>query len=247
MRRKISYLIPIIVIALAAGASQQPLLSDIPVVDGEKLLNEKYHTPLTREALLSALYDSDSSVRVLAASKLAAAGQKDVVPFILAALERESVPGARMTLALIAARLREPAGIVALEGMCGNLNWDSGLRMSAAQTMDQLNRDDCLPDILSFLSAPDDNQAAIMALNSLHYHHDQASAEQIQEIRRFVPTFLKNADPMVRVYASEVLGKFGDSSSALDLRNALAIEHVESAMDAMSAALSVLEKKPREP
>ena len=79
----------------ARAADGQP----VPDMD-ERVLWERYHIPPTKEGLLTALHHSDASVRTFAAARLAARGEKDVAPAILAALRAEALPGARTLIAV---------------------------------------------------------------------------------------------------------------------------------------------------
>jgi HEAT repeat protein len=233
----------LVLLALVALATQPAASAGIPISDSDELLIKKYHLPLTKGALFSALHDADPGIRAQAAAKLAERGEKDALMPILNALASESYPGAKIHMALIVARLGDPAGINALKGLCGDAALSSVLRMSAAQALDDLGRENCLPDILGVLRSPDDLQATDMALNSLIYHHENASPAQLQEIRHLVPIFLNDGNVVVRMKASGVLGKFGDYSSVLDLRNALAREESDSGQTAMHNALQALEKR----
>ena len=228
-----------------AGASQGPIFAEKPRPDGEQVLNEKYHTPLSREALLPALLDQDPSIRVAAAAKLTAQFQNDVdvIAALRSSLDRESIHGVRIALARDLGAMGDPRGIAILRGMCNDSKSSSLDRMVAAQTIDLLGRDDCLPEVFRVLRAPDDPQSSTIALNSL-YHHEQMTAVQIQELRELVPAFLTGMHNGVeRFYAAGVLGRFGDVNSARELREALATELDDVARKAMSDATSRLEKK----
>ena len=226
-----------------------PVFAEIPIFDGEKILNEKYHTPLTKDALLSALPDELPAVRSLAASKLAFAGEKDSIPFILAALARERIPVARIGFAYAAAELGAQDGVVALRGMCGDPGWSRARRMEAANMMVAVHNEDCLGDVLDVLRSRDESQTvdegAISALCVL-LRHNHVPAPELPEVRRLAAVYLKSDNDATRVYASDVLGKFGDPSSAEDLRRALVVEHEENVQVAITTALKSLETRPRQ-
>lgn len=218
------------------------------VPDGEKELNEKYHVPLTKEALLRALNDQAPAVRGAAASKLVAQGDKDAIPFILAALARERVVTIRMSLAYDAASLGAEEGTATLKGMCANKESPLVIRMTAAQTSSYLNNEDCLPDVLDALRSHDeqDDPAVWVALGVLR-RYQRVPAEAAQQIRSLVPPLLKSGDAVRRVDASDVLGKYGDAGSIEQLKAALASEQDDGARKAMTSAITSLESAQAKP
>ena len=218
------------------------------VPDGEKELNEKYHVPLTKEALLRALNDQAPVVRGAAAFKLVAQGNKDAIPFILAALAREQVVTIRTGLAYAAALLGAEEGTAALKSMCANKESPLVIRMTAAQTSSYLNNEDCLPDVLDALGSHDDQDdpAVSVALGVLR-RYQRVPEDAAQQIRQLVPPLLKSGDPVRRADASDVLGKFGDATSIRQLKIALAAEQNETARKAMTSAITSLESELAKP
>jgi HEAT repeat protein len=195
----------------------------------------------------SALYDNLPDVRSLAASKLAFAREKDTIPFILAALARESIPVAKIGFASAAAELGVQDGFAALRSMCGGPAWSRVRRMNAANMMVALHNEDCLSDVLDILKSRDESQivdeGAISALCVL-LRHSHVPAQELPEIRRLAAAYLRSDNDATRVYASDVLARFGDLSSADDLRRAFPIEHDENVQVAITNALKALETKP---
>lgn len=246
MKHKSLYLTFGIVLAICVFQTSVRVFAESPILDGEKILNEKYHTPLTKEALFSALRDDLPAVRSLAASKLAFAGEKDALPLILTALTKETSPGDRILFAYAAAELGAQDGFAALRGMCGDRAWSRVRRMNAANMMVALHNEDCLGDVLEVLRSRDESQivdeGAISALCVLP-RHSNIPASELPELRRLAAAYLKSDNAATRVYASDVLGKFGDSSSAEDLRRALGVEHEENVQVAITRALKSFETR----
>src|SRR5579864_3490338 len=243
MRRKLLAQMFGVVIALAIAF---PVVAEVVVGDGVKILEQKYHTPLTKDALVAALRDNLPDVRGAAAARLAFSGEKDTVPSILAALAIES-SSTKILLASSAAELGAQEGFAALRGMCRDSGWSSIHRMEAANMMVGLNNEDCLADVLNVLRSNDSNDAVNDPANMAVYvllRHKHIPAEELPAIRGLAQVFLRSKSPSIRGGASDLLEKYGDSLSAEHLRGALAVEQVEAVRKGMADALRALEAKP---
>jgi HEAT repeat protein len=199
------------------------------------------HIELTKDALLAALRHPNSSVRSASALRLAVNGEKDAIPSILEALAIETFPGTRMSLASAAMKLGAEEGAVALKNMCGDQSWSAVLRMSAAWAMLVESREDCLGNVLEVIRFHDDGQATSQALNLLTWFK-RAPVGDMQEVRNLVRMSLRSTDPDVRMKASYVLRKWGDSSAMEDVRSALAVEHDETAREVLARDLKALQE-----
>ena len=121
--------------------------------------------------------------------------------------------------------------------------------MSAASVMLFLARENCLGDVVDVLRThygphSGEGQEALIGALSLLPSFRHVPPADLAEIRRLASRLLKSDRMMVRVYASGLLGKLGDaSSSAKDLRTALAAETDETARRAMTSALASLQSK----
>lgn len=232
-------------IALSVGIAF-PVAAEVVVGDGEMILEQKYHTPLTKDALVAALRDNLPDVRGAAAARLAFSGEKDTVPSILAALAIEST-STKILLAYSAAELGSQEGFAALRGMCRDSGWSSIDRMQAANMMVGLKNEDCLADVLNVLRSNDSNDAvndaADMAISIL-LQHKHIPAEELPAIRGLAQVFLKSENPSIRAGSSDLLEKYGDRLSAECLRVALAVEKDEAVQKGMTEALRALETKP---
>lgn len=235
-------------VVLSVGI-ELPAVAEAVVGDGVKILEQKYHTPLTKDALVAALRDDLPVVRGAAAARLAFSGEKDTVPFILAALSVESGTN-KILLASSAAELGAQEGFAALRGMCRDSGWSSIDRMQAANMMVALHNEDCLADVLNVLRSHDNydavNDPVNDAVNIAVYvllQHKHIPAEELPEVRGLAQVFLKSANHSIRGGSSDILEKYGDSLSAEHLRVALAIEQDEAVRKGMAAALRALETK----
>jgi len=212
----------------------------------ERTLQEKYHIPLTKDGFLAALHHPLPEVRTFAADELAARGEKDAIPAILAAMAIEPVPGGQVELALAAARLGSDDGVSALKSRCQNRNWPPGLRMTAAGAMLNLGRNDCLGDVLDVLrsaeasQSAEENQAVQQAL-SLIPRFKSVTPDELREFRSIVPVFLlRSSFPWVRATACFTVRLMGGSWAVEQLRNALAVEPEEYVRGEIKTALSAI-------
>src|SRR5579864_4290600 len=223
-----------------------PVAAEVFVGDGVRILEQKYHTPLTKDALVAALRDNLPDVRGAAAARLSFSGEKETVPSILAALAIES-SSTKILLASSAAELGAQEGFAALRGMCRDSGWSSIHRMEAANMMVGLNNEDCLADVLNVLRSNDSNDAVNDPANMAVYvllQHKHIPAEELPAIRGLAQVFLRSENPSIKAGSINLLEKYGDSLSAEYLRGALAVEKDEDVRKAMAEALRALETKP---
>jgi HEAT repeat protein len=231
-------------VGVIAHAAQTSAVDGKPVPDmDERVLQEKYHIVPNKEGLLGALRHERGEVRTFAALRLAADGQKDAIPPILAALTVETIEGVKINLAIAAAQLGAEDGMNALKSMCEDPSWSPGLRMIAAQGVicffggeaapsSQTALQGCLASAWSVLRSPGDNppgdnQAAVMAMN-LVARIRQVPPTQRQEIRDIGAMYLRDQAPELRMAASRFIREMaGDSWAVSQLRAALDVEREE--------------------
>jgi HEAT repeat protein len=236
MKRKLLYVVFGFVLGVAISPAQ--------VIEGNPVWGttlQDHHIALTKDALVSALSNPVSGVRSAAALALAAQGEKDAVPSILLALAAETFPGTRIHLATAASKLGADEGVAALKTMCGDQSWSAVLRMSAAWAMLVAGREDCLSNVLEVIRFHDDGQATSQDLNLLTWFK-RAPVREMPEVRNLVRMSLRSTDPDVRMKASYVLRKWGDSSAMEDVRSALAVEHDETAREVLARDLKALQE-----
>ena len=225
------------VVVITQGQTRAVDGKPVPDMD-ERVLQEKYHIVPNKEGLLGALRHERGEVRTFAALKLAADGQKDAIPPILAALTVETIEGVKINLAIAAVQLAAEDGMKALKSMCEDPSWSPGLRMIAAQGMigffggeaapsSQTALQGCLASAWSVLRSPGDNQAAVMAMN-LVARVRQIPPTQRQEIRDIGAMYLRDQAPELRMAASRFIREMaGDSWAVSQLRAALDVEREE--------------------
>ncbi len=162
--------------------------------------------------------------------KLADDGKTDAIRPILDALEQEKLDGVKVIQATSAAQLGSAEGFNALQSMCGNRRWEPVMRMVAAQAMvNFLGREDCLSDILDAIeSAPDDHQAAFMALNLFTYKKfKHIPPGQLDEIRDVAAMYLQSEAPDLRIAAGMCIRDVGGPWAISEILAALAKEQDE--------------------
>lgn len=242
------WLIPTAHAVLPVGAviAAHPAFGDVRQSDGERALKAKY-SPLTKDSLLAALGDSDKDVRVLAAIRLADAGEKSAVPFILRLASQEPQPFVRQGLILQAARLGFEPAVATLRDECKSGS-SQVLQMSAAQAMVAfLHNEDCLDDVLRVLRSGDDGQAdhvdAVWTAFCVLPRFQHPPASELAEIRDVGALYLRSDKSQYRSQAADILQRFGDDASAQDLSAALSIETDPTARTAMDRSLHLLEER----
>jgi hypothetical protein len=241
-------LISMTVLATPCCAAQSGSIDGPPVPDvDDRMLQEKYHIPLTEEGLLAALHHPVSDVRSYVAGKLAAEAHKDAIPAILAALAVEPVPGAQVLLARAAGQLGSNEAVSALRSRCSDQKWSYVLRMMAASAMLDLGHKECLEDVLEALRSgeeahtPSGDQDAVMALNMIpRYQH--LTPQELEVTEAAVAPALQSPALVVRLTAGGyTIPRLGDTRWAIEqLRNALAVERDEMARKPLEAALRQL-------
>lgn len=218
-----------------------------PVFDvDEHTLQEKYNIPPTKEGLLMALRHSRPDVRMFAALKLAWDGQKDAIPSILAALAVDPVPNVKVSMAFAAAKLGSEDGLAALRSMCHGRTSPSYLRMDAAGAMLDLERNDCLTDVLEVMRSTEgsdsveENQAVLQAV-SLIPRFKSLTLEQLGQVRSIVPAFLRSSFPWMRATVCSTLRMMGGPWAAEQLRTALAAETDDNVRRAIKSSLAAMD------
>jgi HEAT repeat protein len=190
----------------------------------------------------------DPGVRGFGAGRLAAHGERDAIPAILAAMAIEPVPGVQNMMAAAAAQLGSDDGVGALRSRCRNRGWDPILRMAAARYMLDLGRNDCLGDVLDVLRSTEtsqsveDNQVVLQAL-SLIPQFKSVTPDELREIRTIVPVYFQSKFPWVRATLVSTLRQIGDPWAAEQLRNALTAEQEAYVRASIKSALAAIDSK----
>lgn len=167
---------------------------------------------------------------------------------IQAAAAREPRPMSRLSLAFDLAQLGDQSGVDLLTQACSDASRPAVERLFAAQETRSLHRDACLSDVLSILESNIDAPEAIQALNFFSGFDDLPGSNGVERQAAIVGAAtrrLGDDDAGVRIAASNVLSRIGDSSAAEALRQAILRETVEAAKSEMQRDLETLEKKNR--
>jgi len=199
---------------------------------------QRHHVALTKKALVSALRSPDEEVRRLAAQELAQDGASDAIPSIREALKAETLPLNQVNIAFSLAQLGDGTGLATLRGTCENPAAPGGIRMLAAQYMQNLHKQDCRKAVVQVLKFGDDSGSRIQAL-SLALDFPDESLEMFD----LVVKALTDQDPGVRMTASSMLGRLGNVSAIPYLEEALAKEQNDGCVLEMRMDLQHLRKQ----
>jgi HEAT repeat protein len=203
---------------------------------------ERHHVPLDKEALFAALQNPDAEVRSLAAHKLAMDGNKDAIPLLVKALKAEPVSLNRVNLASSIAQLGDRTGATTLKSICSDTSETGYVRMDAARHVQELHDNSCQSSVLRELESHDDPEGLIYALH-LSLNLDKPSAETSDKIFSLTVKALSNGDPGVRMTASNVLGRLGNTSAIPYLEEASAKEENRGCLLQMQTDLQRLRTK----
>ena len=216
--------------------------SRIPTV-AQKL--QEHHVGLTKPELLAALQSAEGEVRSLAATMLADEQATDAIPAILRSMSIETDPATRLNIAYALTRLGETRGNTALRESCQDATLVGFIRVRAASYLLTQHDDSCLEAIETLLQSRDDPGTRAQALSILPQYQN-LSVSQSRRTKQIVIESLTDADPSVRIVASETLVALGNSSDIPYLRRAIALERDATVQSDMQSALQRLEKKKRQ-
>ena len=231
---------------MRSGLSQgPPATGDVKLYRYGELL-QKHGIELTNSGLLRALRDPDSSVRYLAAMKLAEDKVSDAARPIEEALAIEKVPRTRVNLALALALLGSQTGNIELRRLCADKNFPPDFRLYAVGYMFDLHvekDEDCL-SAAEELAKP---KAAgigdrVSALNLLGRFRD-LTPEESKHAQTVIALGLEDPEPVIRMAAGQAIAIIGDASAIVLLRSAITDEHDDAVRSALDKNLKKLEQR----
>jgi HEAT repeat protein len=228
---------------LQSASSQQP-----PVAGSVKLyrygeLLQEHGVELTRSGLLNALGNSDSSVRYLAAMKLAEDKTADAVPAIEQALAVEKVPRSQVNLALALALLGDQAGNTELKKICTDREVPSEFRLYAVQYMFDLHvqkDEDCFKAAEDVIESKNTRLGDRVSALGLLSRFRGLTAEEARDVLRLVAVSLADPELVVRMAAGQSFAGLGDPSAIPYLEAAVKRESDESVRSVLKSALNKL-------
>lgn len=196
---------------------------------------------LSQPSLTSALRNSDSHVRYLAALVLAEDGASGALHAIKEAFATEKVPETRVNMALALAQLGDEKGSDALRATCADAEVPQ-FRIYAAKYLLDLGHEDCLGTVVETSQSSSDLAARVLALSLLpRFRH--ASSDDSQRIVGAAMKSLQDAKPEVRMTAGDVLKNLGNASAISSLELAIAREHDETVRSRLQLDLEGLKEK----
>lgn len=215
-------------------------MNSSPKTVTEKL--EEHHIGLTKPELLAALKSGEDEVRGLAATRLADEHSTDAIPQILESMSVEKNPATRINIAYALSRLGETRGSVTLKEACQQPTLPGYVRVRAASYLLAEQDDSCLGSVETLLQLRSDPDTRVQALSILP-QYQLLSGHLSEKTKHLVIESLADADPSVRIVASETLVSLGNSSDIPNLEHAITSERDGTVRSAMESALRLIEKK----
>jgi HEAT repeat protein len=242
----------IIALALLIATCQCVFSQQPPAVGSVKLsrygeLLQEHGIELTESALVSALSNSDASVRYLAAMKLAEDKTADAIPAIEQALALEKVPRDRVNMALALALLGAQIGNAELKKVCVNKSFPAEFRLYAVRYMFDLRvekDEDCLKAAEDIAESKNSDFGARVSALELLSRFRGLTAQESQNVLALVAGRLEDPEPVVRMAAAQSLAELGAASAIPFLEGAVKRESDESVRSVLEASLQKLVGKP---
>jgi HEAT repeat protein len=198
--------------SLQCGSGQQPPTTE------QFLSQHKVGSSLS--SLREALHNPDPDVRGVAAGVLAERRDVASIPLLRAALSAESAPKAKIAISNALAELDRQRGGLALIALCNNPNAPATNRLSAALSVLDLGRNDCLTSVVNLLSSSPDAASRGMGLSYLS--RITSSPDDLQpRVQLILVKGLADPTAANREHASEALSVLGDGSAAKALELAI--------------------------
>jgi HEAT repeat protein len=236
-------------LSLLMYAQEKPVGVDFNLGEMNNLTNEKllqmHHIGLTKDALVQALSNHDSAVRVLAASQLQMVGATDTLTEIVAAMEREGDIYTRVSLADTVAKFGDARGIQALKSICADSTVPGVARLEAAQNLVVNFRNESCRPMAEVLRSKDDPSTRAMALQIIPLFH-QMSDVQSKEIVPLILTSLSDPEILVRSAAGETIGRLELVSAIPNLKIAIANENLPDLRSSLQKSLQRLLDKEKQ-
>jgi len=249
-REILLFLIVAFIVAQSIFAQQAPEAqtgSVRPPSFGDSL--REHNIELTKEALVRALTNANFDVRFLAAMKLEEDKAVDAIPGIKRALATETVPRARVNIALALGLLGDQAGQDELKKACADEDLAPELRLYAVRYMFDLHfqkEEHCLTAAEKIVDSMNvdfgDRISAVALLPDFH----NLTPEESQTVFALVIHRLDDPEPAVQMEASRALASLGDASAIPYLKAAIARENEEAIRSVFEFNLEKLEKKTKD-
>jgi hypothetical protein len=209
----------ILLTTFAFGTASQA--SRVPTVN--ELLT-KHGIALSEPALIQALNNADSEVRVLAATKLAGDHDTNAISAIEKAVGDESNDVTRVQLARALAELGDEKGLSVLRAICSSEKNAGAIRVMAVQNLLELGHRECIDPVLSLIrSNRNDAEDRAVALTLLPQFIASPALTSKEALDVDIKC-LNDPSALVRLTAARVLGDLGDQQNMSALESAIARE-----------------------
>ena len=218
-----------------------------PTTIGELL--RKHGVDLSQASLLLALRSRDSSVRYLAAMKLAEDKAVDTIPAIEATLNAESLPRNRVNIALALGLLGDELGRDELKKVCADKEFPSEFRMYAVRYMFDLGieKDEgCLhaaEETVQLVDSENFHSGDRVTALELLPRFRMLTPQESQTVFQLVLDRLNDSEAMVRMEASRSLATLGNQDAIPYLDAAIAMEQDENIRSVLETNRKDLQQK----
>jgi HEAT repeat protein len=201
---------------------------------------QKQHIELTEPALLQALHSPINSVRGLAAAELAELKLAVDLPAILEAARAETDPLTEVNIAAAATWLGSKEGLQILTRACRDKTRPTWVRIDAARNAFEKQDHTCFLALIDLMRPEVESGPRIEAM-SVATQIKPKTPEEARLLLYWTLTALSDADPMVRLEASDSLRWLNDPASVYPLRKAINEEEDKSIRLQMQTSLDYLE------
>lgn len=209
----------------------------------------EHNIELTKDALVRALTNANSDVRFLAAMKLEEDKAADAIPAIKRALAAETVPRARVNIALALGLLGDRAGEDELKKACADKDLAPEFRLYAVRYMFDLHfqkEEHCLAAAEEIVDSKNVDFGDRISAVALLPNFQNLTPAESQRVFELVVHRLDDPEPAVQMEASSALAGLGDASAIPYLKAAIAREKEEAIRSVFELNLEKLKKKAKD-
>lgn len=228
-----------LLLLVSLAASPSLMLSQAPPTILEKL--QEHHVGTSRADLLEALHSSAPEVRGLAATELAARGDREALPAIVHAAQIERDGPTRLNLASAATWMGSPEGLLLVTDLCHNRSQSSWTRVNATRTAFGREDHSCFSSLVELIQSGEAGARteALGAASQLPH----MTGEEARRTVELAGLTLEDHDAGGRLAASEALRWLSRMEGISMLRTAVAREENEAVRLKMEADLKYLVKE----
>jgi HEAT repeat protein len=234
--------------SLGTVAQDVQITSSFPPRTFAQVLKEHGITDLSESTLIAALSSTDSTVRNVAANKLAEDGRSDSIPAIEVALMREKDLDTRAGIAVALWSLHDPQGLEQLHLLCTDANVGVKDLLPALRALQLTHSSSgvCAETLLGAMAREREGGYLSMAISTLPGMYSDVSSELATRIFDRLRDLLldRTQEASVRMMSSRVLAQIGRPESVEVIRSAISQETDPNVRAFYETSLSTITNKP---